>query len=152
MRRGVRAKIHFFKNFFISFHISIYKFIASEKHTIFRPNAQVRPTKGNACPVGCAVRHPIGVFCRNGKPLVELPITVLISVNPCQIITLVTFILLRPSTLVESALQITPFYAKQTQFLKSQMNVKPYNTTDYENIANWTLGENKPKQSQFARG
>ena len=27
---------------------------------------------------------------------------------------------------------------------KSQMNVNPYNTTDYENIANWTLGENKP--------
>jgi hypothetical protein len=24
------------------------------------------------------------------------------------------------------------------------MNVNPYNTTDYENIANWTLGENKP--------
>jgi hypothetical protein len=46
--------------------------------------------------------------------------------------------------------KFTPFYAKQTQFLKSQMNVNPYNTTDYENIANWTLGENKPKQSQFA--
>jgi hypothetical protein len=24
------------------------------------------------------------------------------------------------------------------------MNVNPYNTKDYENIANWTLGENKP--------
>jgi len=47
---------------------------------------------------------------------------------------------------------LTTFYAKQTQFPKSQMNVTPYNTTDYENIANWTLGENKPKQSQFARG
>jgi len=51
---------------------------------------------------------------------------------------------LRPSTFVERPLQIHPFYAKQTQFPKSQMNVKPYNTTDYENIANWTLGENKP--------
>jgi hypothetical protein len=40
------------------------------------------------------------------------------------------------------------------------MNVNAYNTTDYENIANWTLGENKPnskpikpntnpKQTQF---
>jgi len=29
-------------------------------------------------------------------------------------------------------------------FRKSQMNVNLYNTTDYENIANWTLGENKP--------
>ena len=40
-------------------------------------------------------------------------------------------------------------YAKQTQLLKSQMNVIPYNTTDYENESNWTLGENKPKQTQF---
>ena len=27
------------------------------------------------------------------------------------------------------------------------MNVSPYNTTDYENIANWTLGENKPNSN-----
>ncbi|MFB0553971.1 MAG: hypothetical protein ACETWQ_11745 [Phycisphaerae bacterium] len=27
------------------------------------------------------------------------------------------------------------------------MNVKSYNTTDYENIANWTLGENKPNSN-----
>ena len=32
----------------------------------------------------------------------------------------------------------------KANFRKSQMNVKPYNTKDYENIANWTLGENKP--------
>ncbi len=36
---------------------------------------------------------------------------------------------------------------------KSQMNVNPYNTTDYENNSNWTLGENKPNsnpiQSQY---
>jgi len=25
-----------------------------------------------------------------------------------------------------------------------QMNVNPYNTTDYENKSNWTLGENEP--------
>jgi len=31
---------------------------------------------------------------------------------------------------------------------KSQMNVRSLITMDYENIANWTLGENKPKQSQ----
>jgi hypothetical protein len=29
------------------------------------------------------------------------------------------------------------------------MNVIPYNTTDYKNNSNWTLGENKPKQTQF---
>ena len=48
-------------------------------------------------------------------------------------------------------------------FRKAQMNVRPAITMDYENIANWTLGENKPnskpikpktnpKQTQFARG
>jgi hypothetical protein len=29
------------------------------------------------------------------------------------------------------------------------MNVNPYNTKAYENKSNWTLGENKPNQSQF---
>ncbi len=32
-------------------------------------------------------------------------------------------------------------------FQKSQMNVNPYNTTDYENKSNWTLGENKPNSN-----
>ncbi len=41
----------------------------------------------------------------------------------------------------------TTFYAKQTQFPKSQMNVNLYNTTDYENKSNWTLGENKPNSN-----
>ena len=27
------------------------------------------------------------------------------------------------------------------------MNVNLYNTTDYENIANWTLGQNKPNSN-----
>ncbi len=27
------------------------------------------------------------------------------------------------------------------------MNVTPYNTTDYENVANWTLGQNKPNSN-----
>jgi len=34
-------------------------------------------------------------------------------------------------------------------FRKSQVNVNLYNTTDYENKSNWTLGENKANQSQF---
>ncbi|GAH39176.1 unnamed protein product, partial [marine sediment metagenome] len=33
----------------------------------------------------------------------------------------------------------------KANFRKSQMNVNPSNTTDYENIVNWTLGENEPK-------
>ncbi len=32
-------------------------------------------------------------------------------------------------------------------FQKSQMNVKLYNTTDYERNCNWTLGENKPNSN-----
>jgi len=48
-------------------------------------------------------------------------------------------------TLVESALQIRPFMQNKPNFQKSQMNVNLYNTTDYENIANWTLGKNEPK-------
>jgi len=32
-------------------------------------------------------------------------------------------------------------------FRKSQMNVYPYNKTDYENKFNWTLGENKPNSN-----
>jgi len=36
--------------------------------------------------------------------------------------------------------------------LDAQMNVNTYSTTDYENKSNWTLGENKPKQTQFAKG
>jgi len=32
-------------------------------------------------------------------------------------------------------------------FRKSQMNVNPYNTMDYENISDWTLGQNKPNSN-----
>ncbi|MHC4485607.1 MAG: hypothetical protein ACYS4T_10400 [Planctomycetota bacterium] len=48
------------------------------------------------------------------------------------------------STTVEDPLQIGPFYAKQSQFPKSQMNVSLYNTMEYENKSDWTPGENKP--------
>jgi len=37
----------------------------------------------------------------------------------------------------------------KANFKKARMNVNPYITTDYENKSNWTLGENKPNQSQF---
>ena len=49
-----------------------------------------------------------------------------------------------PSTLVEDSLQISSFLTNKANFRKSQMNVNPYNTTDYENKSNWTLGENEP--------
>jgi len=38
----------------------------------------------------------------------------------------------------------------KANFRKSQMNVNPYNARDYENIANWTLGENKPNSNPIA--
>ena len=50
-----------------------------------------------------------------------------------------------PSTFVENALQIDLFMQNKPNFRKSQMNVKSFNTVDYENKSNWTLGENKPK-------
>ncbi len=43
----------------------------------------------------------------------------------------------------------TLFMQNKANFQKSQANVTSLVTTDYENIANWTLGENKPKQTQF---
>jgi len=46
-------------------------------------------------------------------------------------------------TLVENALQIAPFMQNKANFRKAKMNVKSLITVDYENIANWKLGENK---------
>ncbi len=39
------------------------------------------------------------------------------------------------------------FYAKQTQFPKSQMNVSIYSQMEYENKCDWTLGESKPNSN-----
>ena len=48
------------------------------------------------------------------------------------------------STFVGSALQISSFMQNKANFRKSQMNVNKVLAKDYENIANWALGENKP--------
>ncbi len=40
-----------------------------------------------------------------------------------------------------------PFYAKQTQFPKSQMNVSILLQTAYENKRNWTIGQSKPNSN-----
>jgi hypothetical protein len=37
----------------------------------------------------------------------------------------------------------------KTNFRKSQMNVSIFSKMAYENKHNWTLGENKPNQTQF---
>jgi len=61
-----------------------------------------------------------------------------------------------PSTTVEDSLQISPFMQNKANLLDTQMNVNSSITKDYENISDWTLGENKPntkpikaKQSQY---
>ncbi len=40
-----------------------------------------------------------------------------------------------------------PFYAKQTQFPKSQMNVSILLQTAYENKRDWTIGQSKPNSN-----
>ncbi len=39
------------------------------------------------------------------------------------------------------------YYAKQSQFPKSQMNVSIFSQKDYENKSNWTIGESKPNSN-----
>jgi len=41
----------------------------------------------------------------------------------------------------------TLFMQNKPNFHDTQMNVNPYNTTDYENISDWTLSENKPNSN-----
>jgi hypothetical protein len=57
------------------------------------------------------------------------------------------------STNVEDSLQIDLFMQNKPNFRKSQMNVSIFSQIAYENIANWTLGQNKPNsnpiQTQF---
>ncbi len=36
-------------------------------------------------------------------------------------------------------------------FRKSQMNLKFCKQMDYENKSNWTIGQNKPNQTQFPK-
>jgi len=40
----------------------------------------------------------------------------------------------------------------KANFLDAQMNVSPVITREYKNKSNWTLGENKPNQTQFLTG
>jgi len=43
---------------------------------------------------------------------------------------------------------MTSIMQNKPNFLESQMNIKSLHTVVYENKSNWTLGENKPKQTQ----
>ncbi len=53
----------------------------------------------------------------------------------------------RPSTTVENPLQISSFMQSKPNFRKSQMNVNTYNTKNYENKRNWTIGQSKPNSN-----
>jgi len=57
----------------------------------------------------------------------------------------------QPSNEIQSTNYYVRIYQRIMQnkpnFQKSQMNVKSYNTTDYENKSNWTLGESKPNSN-----
>ena len=44
----------------------------------------------------------------------------------------------------------TLFMQNKPNFRKSQMNVNTYNTTNYENKSNWTLGQNKPNSNPIS--
>jgi hypothetical protein len=43
------------------------------------------------------------------------------------------------------ALQIDPFFAKQSQFQKSQMNVSNHSIREYEQMDTWSIRKNEPK-------
>ena len=53
------------------------------------------------------------------------------------------------STSVENSLQITPFYAKQTQFQKCRMNINTSLAMRYENLGTLMGVKTKPKQTQL---
>jgi len=55
----------------------------------------------------------------------------------------------RRSTTVENVRQITPFYAKQTQFQKWQKNINTFVTMRYGNLDALMGAKTKPKQTQF---
>ena len=74
----------------------------------------------------------------------HLAMATVLCLEPC-ILCLESCILgLESSTSVEEPLQISSFLTNKANLLNTQMNVNKVITTDYENIANWTLGENKP--------
>ncbi len=56
---------------------------------------------------------------------------------------------LKRSTTVENSLQITPFYAKQTQFQKCKMSINTFLAMRYENLDTMVGGKTKPIQTQL---
>ncbi len=55
------------------------------------------------------------------------------------------YLVLGPLHLSRTLYKSTLFIQNKANFRKSRMNVNLYNTTNYENKSDWTLGENEPK-------
>ena len=97
---------------------------------------------------------------RNGKPLGELPI---MSIENPTLVHFRHFSSLLTNEYQASsylraykALHLSRMLYKSALFmqnkpnlLNAQMNVKSFHTVNYENKSDWTLGENKPNQSQL---
>ena len=56
-----------------------------------------------------------------------------------------------PSTNVENIRQITPFYAKQTQFQKCKMNITTTTTMIYVILSHWLRRKNKPNSKPITK-
>jgi hypothetical protein len=51
----------------------------------------------------------------------------------------------------ESSTNQLLFMQNKPNFRKAKMNVNIYNTTDYENKSNWTIGQNKPNSNPISK-
>jgi len=67
--------------------------------------------------------------------------------NPLSCITRLYYILYVALHLSRALYKSTLFMQNKANFRKAKMNVTSLITVDYENIANWTLGENKPNSN-----
>jgi hypothetical protein len=99
------------------------------------------------CTFCASLRLKITAF---NRPIQSLPTYQVSLRNPLLINYLRAFDIF---TLVESALQISPFCSNKPNFRKSQMNVSSFITGDYDKMDTWSPRKNKPnsnpKQSQF---
>jgi len=78
------------------------------------------------------------------NPVIYMPIRHLLSACPVR----VSFTLMGPLYICrEPSTNQLLFMQNKPNFLRSQMNIKLYNTKDYENKYNWTLGQNKPNSN-----
>ena len=104
-------------NFFISFHTSTYKFHQPQKYPDFRPNAQVRPTKGDVF----FSRHTSNELRNTSNEIRDTQLVLWIRNTSYELrntgyeirFTLHEIVALHLSRVLY---KFAPFYAKQTQF------------------------------------